>query len=713
MYLRLLTTTALALAFPAAALAGANDADVSAADAATADASAADAVAGDVAGQDIVVTGQPLRRTADETAIPVTVLEGDELSYRRQATIGETLMSEPGIRADTFGGGAARPVIRGQTSPRIRVLSDGAQIQDASDVSPDHATVGEPLLLRRIEVLRGPAALLYGGGAIAGAVNLIDTRIPDARPSGGFDGVFELRGGTADDERTAVGGVTLGAGPFALRAEGVYRDAEDYRAPGGKVEGTFNETRAGTLGASWIGDNGYLGVAYTRHDSRYGVPGHDHDYQSCHPHGTHLHCGGHGHEEEEHGHGEEEHEDVSIDLLSKRFDIRGELRNPVAAIERIRLRAGFTDYRHFEIEGGHDDHEGHGDHGHGHDDEHGEEDGRTGFFNKGHDVRLEVEHAPVFGLRGVVGLQNNRSRFRTEGPEAFLPESVTKSTGLFLFESLDAGPVRFELGARQEWQRIRTADGREAEHSPTSLSGAAIWRFAPGYSAALSLSRAERAPTNQELFARGIHLATNTFEIGNAALGTERAQSIDLTLRKTEGPTRFSIGLFRNHIYDYIHADTLDRFEDFRLIRYGQRNARFTGIDGSVRHQVTPELGLAVFGDYVRAKFTGNGGENLPRIPAGRLGLRADVKSGALFGEAEAYRVFEQDRIADFETETPGYTVVNATLAYRLPIGPTRSEVFVRATNLLNELAFNHVSFVKEAAPLRGRNFVLGLRTAF
>jgi iron complex outermembrane receptor protein len=323
-----------------------------------------------------------------------------------------------------------------------------------------------------------------------------------------------------------------------------------------------------------------------------------------------------------------------------------------------------------------------------------------------------VEHAPLFGLRGVVGIQNSRSRFRTEGAEAFLPESVTRSTGLFLFESFEAGAIRFEVGARQEWQRIRTEDGREAEHSPTSLSGAAIWRFAPGFSAALSLSRAERAPTNQELFARGIHLATNTFEIGNAALSTETAHTIDLTFRKTEGPTRFSIGFFRNHFDGYIFADTLDRFEDFRLIRYDQRDARFWGVDGSIRHQATPLLGFTLFGDYVRAKFAGNG-EDLPRIPSGRLGARADLRSGPIFGEIEAYRVFEQTRIAAFERETPGYTMVNLTFAYRVPIGPARSEVFVRATNLLDELAFNHVSFVKEAAPLRGRNFVLGLRTAF
>jgi iron complex outermembrane recepter protein len=675
--------------------------------------------------QEIIVTAVPLQQTIDEVAVPVTVLDGDDLVYRRQATIGETLASEPGIRADTFGGGAARPVVRGQTSPRIRILSDGAQIQDASDVSPDHAVVAEPLLLRRIEVLRGPAALLYGGGAIAGAVNLLDNRIPESAPVGGFEGVAELRGGTADRERTAVGGLTVGAGPFAVRAEGVYRNSDDYRVPGWeerRVDGTFNRTRTGTIGASWVGTDGFFGLAYTKHRSRYGVPGHDHDYESCHPHGTRLDCGGHGHDDDDHDHhDEDDHSDVFINLRSERVDVRGEYRNPVAGIERIRLRGGFTTYRHDEIEG--DDHDD--DHGHGHD--HDEHDAVTTFRNRGHDVRVEVEHAPIFGLRGVIGVQNSRSRLRTSGPEAFIPENVTHSTGIFLLETLETGPLRLELGARKEWQRV-TLGGhddhhghdhhghdheREARHSPFSISGAGILTLAPGYTAALSLARAQRAPTGQELFARGVHLATSTFEIGNPDLGKETAHSIDLTFRGSQGPTTFSLGLFRNHINDYIFANTLDRFEDFRLIRYDQRDARFTGVDGMVRHQIAPGIGIGLFGDYVRARLTG-GGDDLPRIPAGRLGTRVDLRSGPLFGDLEFYRVFEQTRIAEFETETPGYSMLNATLAYRVPLGQFgNGELFLRGTNLLNRLAFNHVSFVKESAPLRGRNLVVGLRTTF
>jgi iron complex outermembrane recepter protein len=689
---------------------------------------------------DIIVTAFALDRTPEETTIPVTVLEGDDLTYRRQATLGETLMNEPGIRADTFGGGAARPVVRGQTAPRIKVLSDGAEIQDASQVSPDHAVVTEPLLLRRIEVLRGPAALLYGGGAISGAVNLIDNKIPEAAPAGGLEGVAELRGGTSDRERTAVGGITVGAGPIALRAEGVFRNSDDYRVPGrhdSRVQGTFNETRTGTLGASLVGSNGYFGIAYTRHRSKYGVPGHQHLYEECHPDGTHLDCPGLDHDDhDDDDHDNEDFEDVFVNLRSNRLDLRGEYRNPIAGIERVRFRAGFTDYRHDEIVEDHDDddddhHDDDDDH-HDHDDDHAV----TSFHNKGHDVRLEVGHAPIFGLRGVVGFQNSRSRLRTSGPEAFIPENVTRQTGIFLFESFESGPLRLEFGARKEWQRVSlTGHGNhhdhdhhghghhdddhdddhndEARHSPFSISGAAIWTFQPGYSAALSLSRAQRAPTAQELFAEGIHLATNTFEIGNPHLRKETANAIDLTFRGTRGPVRFSLGLFRNQIDDYIFANTLDRVEDFRLIRYDQRNARFTGLDGSVRAQVTPMIGVALFGDYVRARFTG-GGDNLPRIPAGRLGTRADVRSGPLFGELEYYRVFEQRQIAEFETTTPGYNMVNATLAYRVPLNRFgNTEIFLRGTNLLNELAFNHTSFVKEVAPLRGRNLVVGLRSVF
>lgn len=656
------------------------------------------AQAGSTADRDIVVTASALEQKVDETATPVITLTDDELVHRRQATLGDTLAGQPGINFDNFGGGASRPVIRGQSAPRVQSLSDGSNIQDASAISPDHAVTTEPLLLRGIEVLRGPAALLYGGGAIGGAINLLDDKVPTAIPQNGIAGVAEGRLGTADKERSLVGGLTAGVGPFAFHVEGVDRSSDDYRVPKKfgepHVDGSYNDTSTFSVGGSWIGDDGYLGVAYTRQRSEYGLPGHAHEYEDCHPHGSSLHCGGHDHDDDDHDHDHEhDHDEVPfVKLRSERFDIRSEYRDPLPGFEKVRFRMSFTDYEHDEIE---------------------EDEIATTFKNKAHDIRFELTHNPIAGLRGVFGVQHSESQFSALGEEAFIPESETRNTALFLMETLQAGPVRVELAARHEWQTVETTLDRKVSHRPFSISGAAIWDIDGDYSLALSLARSQRAPNTQELYARGIHLATNTYELGTATLGKETGKSIDLTFRKTAGATTFTLGAYHQDFENYIFADTLDRFEDFRLIRYTAADATFTGIDGEVRQQLIPNFAVSVFGDYVRAKLK-DGLGNMPRIPAGRLGARADGKWGPVSADVEYYHVFEQDRIATFETRTPGYDLINATLSYKLELGPTaNAELFVRGTNLANVLAFNHTSFIKNASPLRGRNFTFGLRAAF
>ncbi|MFC4254159.1 TonB-dependent receptor domain-containing protein [Croceibacterium xixiisoli] len=648
----------------------------------------------------IVVTATALNQTASETATPVITLTQDDLVHRRQATLGDTLAGLPGVNSDNFGGGASRPVVRGQTSPRVQALSDGSNIQDAAAISPDHAITTEPLLLRGIEVLRGPSALLFGGSAIGGAINLLDDKVPTTMPENGLTGVAEGRIGTGDSERSLVGGLTAGVGPLAFHVEGVHRSSDDYRVPNSfgerHVDGSYNETSTFSAGASWVGSQGYLGVAYTRQNSEYGLPGHSHDYESCHPHGSSLHCGSHSHDDGDHDHDhdhEHEHDEIPfVKLRSDRFDIRGEYRDVLPGIERARLRLSFTDYVHDEIE--HDE-------------------VATTFKNTAHDLRLEIAHKPIAGLRGVIGFQHSGSDFSAIGTEAFLPESETSNTAVFLMETLQAGPVRFELAARQEWQTIETTLDRRVDHRPFSFSGAAVWDIGGDYSLALSLARSQRAPNVQELYARGVHLATNTYELGTATLETETGKSVDLTFRKTAGNTTFTVGAYHQEFDNYIFANTLDQFEDFRLIRYTAADATFTGVDGEIRQQITPDFGVTVFGDYVRAKLKDDLG-NLPRIPAARLGARADGQWGPLHGDVEYYRVFEQGDIAEFETRTPGYNMVNATLAWRTDLGPVaNAELFVRGTNLTNELAFNHASFIKNASPLRGRNVVFGLRTNF
>jgi iron complex outermembrane receptor protein len=673
---------------------------------------AAYAQSSDTPRNEIIVTALPLQTTADEADTPVIVLTGDDLHHRARATLGETLAGEPGVSQDNFGGGASRPVIRGQTSPRVEVLSAGSSIQDASEISPDHAVVAEPLLLRGIEVLRGPATLRFGGGAIGGAVNLLDEKVPTEVPENGFTGVLEGRLGTADNERSLVGGATLGAGNFALRLEGVDRSTEDYDVPDGfgedKVHGSYNDSRTYTFGGSYVDANGYFGAAYTKHTSNYGLPGHSHEYEGCHPHGTSLHCGSHGHDDDDHDHDHDhEHEEVPfVDLRSQRVDVRGEYRDLVPGIENVNFRYAYTDYEHDESE------------------EEGEV--ATTFRNKAHYARLELTHAPIGPLRGMLGAQYSHSDFSAEGEEAFLIPTRTQNTAVFLMESARLGPVRLDLAARHEWQRIDhdfpTAFFPIAKHKPFSISGAAVWDAAPGYSVAFSLARSERAPTAQELYAYGVHLATNTFEIGmlsGSLIGEpqeaekERSHSANLTLRKTDGPTTFTVGVFRQDFDNYIYAETLDQFEDFRLIRYNGVEAKFTGIDGEIRHQFAPGLAASIFGDYVRGELKDARGD-LPRIPPGRLGGTVEAEWGRVSFDAQYYHAFNQEEIAAYETVTPRYDMLNATIAYKMDIGAGRNvELFARGTNLFDELAFNHSSFIKNASPLRGRNVVFGLRTAF
>ncbi|MET0268475.1 MAG: TonB-dependent receptor [Duganella sp.] len=653
----------------------------------------------------VVVAASALGVVGDDMITPVTSLGGNELVRVRESTLGETLNRQPGISSSHFGAGASRPVIRGMDGPRVKILSDGAEVQDASTISPDHAVAFEPMLAERIEVLRGPSALAYGGGAVGGTINIIDRKIPTAIPVNGVEGSAELRANSVANERAGAFEVTGGSGNVAVHAEGITRNADAYRvgkgwADGRRVDGSFKDTDTGSVGLSWIGDYGYLGVAYTKERTSYGIPGHSHEFEGCHPHGDHLHCGDHeegaeGGEEHDHDHDHAGEAVPQVKLDSQRWDLRGEYRNPMAGISKLRLRASLTDYRHDELEG---------------------EEVATSFRNKAHDVRVEAEHAPLGGWRGVVGVQSTKRDFSATGEEAYVPATVTKKHGVYVTEEYKLQDWRFEAGARHEWQDITVeAPGlRDASARGTSLAAGAVWKFAPEYSLGASLSRAHRLPSAEELYADGVHMATSTYEIGNQNLDKETSNNVDLTLRKYAGATTFSLSAFHNKVDNYIYARTLDNHEGFQLIEYAQRDATFTGLEGEVRHKFTPALDGTVFGDYVRARFDNAGGaRNLPRIPAARLGARVDANWGPLHGQVEFYRVAKQDKVADFESATPGYNMLNIGTHYTLRIGGLPAQLYARLNNLTNELAYSHTSFIKAAAPLSGRNLSAGVRVTF
>ena len=657
----------------------------------------------------VTVSASGLQLGANEMTTPTAVLEGDELVRRREATLGETLGSEPGITSSHFGAGASRPIIRGMDGPRVKVLSDGAELHDASTISPDHAVASEPLLATQIEVLRGPSALVYGGGAVGGVVNVLDGKVPTAIPQKGIEGSAELRANTGAGEGAGAFSLTGGAGNLAVHVEGVARDAGDYRvgkgwAPDGeptrKVPGSFNRTDTGSVGLSWVGDRGYLGAAYTRQTAKYGLPGHNHSFEGCHTHGTHLHCGAHE-EEDDHDHGAEEHGDVPVvDLRSERLDIRGELRNPFTGFSALRLRAGVTDYVHDEVE-----------------------DGAiaTTFKNKAYDTRIELQHEPLAGFKGVVGLQTSQRKFSAIGEEAYVQPTVTRKTGLFVLEEYRLndwyGDWRFEAALRHDRQTAEalasgSAGGTERSHNGTSASLGAVWKFTPGYQVGTSFTRASRAPSAEELYARGLHMATSTYERGNANLRSETSQNIDLSLKKTSGDTTFGVSVFRNRISNYIYGRTLDEVDGLQLLQYSQADATFTGIEGQVRQRVTRNMGVTLFGDTVRAKLDGGG--LLPRIPATRAGVRLDANWNAWEGQVEWVQVARQNRVAAFETATPGYGMLNLGVSYRGQLSSgTPWQVYLKANNLTDRLAYAHTSFIKNAAPLMGRNITVGVKVAF
>ena len=657
----------------------------------------------------VTVSASGLQLGANDMTTPTAVLEGDELVRRREATLGETLGNEPGITSSHFGAGASRPIIRGMDGPRVKVLSDGAELHDASTISPDHAVVSEPLLAERVEVLRGPSALVYGGGAVGGVVNVLDGKVPTAIPQKGIEGSAELRANTGAGEGAGAFSLTGGAGNLAVHVEGVARDAGDYRvgkgwAPDGeptrKVPGSFNRTDTGSVGLSWVGERGYLGAAYTRQTAKYGLPGHNHSFEGCHTHGNHLHCGAHD-EEDGHDHGAEEHGDVPVvDLRSERLDIRGELRNPFAGFSALRLRAGVTDYVHDEVE-----------------------DGAiaTTFKNKAYDTRIELQHEPLAGFKGVVGLQTSQRKFSAIGEEAYVQPTVTRKTGLFVLEEYRLndwyGDWRFEAALRHDRQTAEalasgSAGGTERSHNGTSASLGAVWKFTPGYQVGTSFTRASRAPSAEELYARGLHMATSTYERGNANLRSETSQNIDVSLKKTSGDTTFGVSVFRNRISNYIYGRTLDEVDGLQLLQYSQADATFTGIEGEVRQRVTRNLGVTLFGDTVRAKLDGGG--LLPRIPATRAGVRLDANWNAWEGQVEWVQVARQNRVAAFETATPGYGMLNLGVSYRGQLSSgTPWQVYLKANNLTDRLAYAHTSFIKNAAPLMGRNITVGVKVAF
>ena len=653
----------------------------------------------------------PLVQTAADFAVADQVIEQKSLK-ERAPTIGDALADELGVYSNQYGSGSSRPVIRGQDGPRVKVLQHASETADVSSLSPDHAVTVDPILAKQIEIIRGPSTLLYSAGTVGGLVNVTDQKIPTSMPEKGLEGTAGLRYNSGSDEKLASAGATVALGSqFALRVEGSKREANDYIAPNyfheheGELEkerrvgNTFAKGETVSVGGSWIGERGFAGIAYTNRQDQYGLPGHSHEYESCHPHEDHLHCDGsdnHGHTDEHdhsgHDHAHDEHETGPwVDLKSERYDFRTEILNPIAGFEKLRAHASYTDYQHDEIEG---------------------DSVATTFKSKGYDARLEMVHQPIADWEGVVGVQYNQQKLDITGEESILEPTKTQKWSVFGLEHKQWNDFHFELGARIDQQKIDIESNRkDYDDYAVSYSSAVNWMFAPNYKLSLVGSHQERLPLAQELYADGKHLATNTYERGNENLDVEKSNNLELGFHYDKDKFDYHVHVYHNWYDNYIYAQTADRYENFRLVDYTQDKARFYGTEAEASYTINDVYKMSVFGDYVRGKIDN---ENAPRVPAGRLGTKVNANfSDTWSGTAEYYHVFEQDRIASYETETEGYNMVNLGLAYNGQYMQGNDyRVYFKANNLLDETIYSHTSFLS-TIPQVGRNFTVGLDFSF
>jgi iron complex outermembrane receptor protein len=621
---------------------------------------------------EVEVTALPIKQSADDVIAPVSVLAGAALDDAKAGTLGETVAKQPGVQTTYFGPGVGRPVIRGLDGPRVGVLSNGASSGDVSTVSQDHAVSIEPFLADQIEVLKGPATLLYGSGAIGGVVNVVDGRIPDQKPDRPFSGRVELRGNDGSNERTGMARVDAVAGDFVLHADGTYRDTDDYDGPDGKIANSFLTTKSGSFGGSWIGDRGYLGLAVSRFLDHYGNPA-------------------------EPGDPAEGEGGVTLKLQQTRYDLKGALNLDAGALEAVRVNVSHTDYAHTEFEGA---------------------DVGTVFLSQSNEGRIELVQGDVAGWRGAFGLQFLRRDFEAIGEEAFVPQTLTRSYGLFGMEQREWDRFKLDLGARIDRHTTDPLDGEKRNFSPLSLSAGMAFKLADGWHLNLNLDRAQRAPAEEELFANGPHVATESFEVGLPAADKETSNQFELGLHFHSEFVDAKVSGYINRFNDYIYlADTGETQDDLPLRQWSQADARFHGFEGEALFKLSEgasgHYDLRIWGDTVRASLD-DGGGNLPRIAPARVGADLKWSADAWRASVGAARYFKQDRTAPFETPTDGFTLVNAHLSYTLDASDTTSwEVFLDGTNLTNQTARLSTSYIKDKAPLPGRAVAFGVRAFF
>ncbi|MBA4759325.1 TonB-dependent receptor [Sphingosinicella sp.] len=663
-------------------------------------------------GDDIVVTAPYARSRADLLSGTSVMTEG-ELRQSLQPQIGEVIARQPGVSATSFSPGASRPVLRGMQGERIRVLTDGIGSIDVSNTSADHAVTIDPITAQRVEIIRGPASLLYGSSAIGGVVNVLDKRIPRSVPEHGVhvDAIGSVA--SAADEVSVAAGIDAAlTDTIVAHVDGSWRDTNDLRIGGyglapelraealehaaegdeeaaeaagirGRLPNSFTRTKTAGGGLSIITDGGSLGFSVGYFNSNYGVP----ERPVLHEHEE-------GEEEgEEEGH---EHGDVSIGLKQWRADVRGEVELGEGFLEKLRVRVGYADYTHTEFEG----------------DEVG-----TVFDNQGVEGRVELVQAKRGAWNGAFGGQFYIRDFSAVGEEAFLPPNETEQFGLFTVQELNLGALGVEASGRYERTNVTSnAVGISRHFNAFSAALGARYELTDGINIGINGSRAVRAPSAEELFSNGPHIATQAFEVGDPTLAKEKSWGLEAFLRGETGGVAFSLGAFASWFKNYIYeADTGLEEDELPVFQYSQADATYYGLEAELSAPLftAGDFRFVADGvaDYVRAKIDSVG--PAPRIPPLRVLGGIEAQSDLVTGRVEVEWSDKQTRVAAFETETGSHTLVNASVLWRVLGADSPATLQLSANNLFDVDARRHASFTKDYVPLAGRDVRATLSLSF
>ena len=632
----------------------------------------------------VIVTASPFADQDELQAVqPSVVISKDALIRDRAASLGDTLSTQAGIQSSSFGPGASRPVIRGLDGPRIKTAENGVGTMDVGTISPDHAVTAEALGARQIEILRGPATLLYGSGAIGGLVNVVTDRIPQSHTDG-LRLLTDVRLSSAERTRDFGAQVRNSAGPIAFTGEFSRRTSNDYEtANDGKLANSATRTQNASVGASYILNNGFIGVGVNRFQSVYGIPSPD---------------------------------ATTIDMKRDRAELQGEL-NAVLGLERIRFSAVSNNYQHAEIESS-------GDVG-------------TVFRNKSTSARFDLQTRPMAGWRTVVGADVEQGKFSAVGEETIVPQTDTKSQALFVVTERRLGPGRVEIGARIENVKHTPGVDVDAPRRNFSLgSGSIAYQYVLTANSAVtaSFSHAERAPAIEELYSKGAHIATLTYDLGNAQLAKERSQNFDLSYKLQSNEWSVRASVYRNTIKNFIYGASVDENRDGVADRVNTEgeiergaellkrefknvNARFTGAELSMAYTPVQGFGFTSMADTVRGTMTDVDGGNLPRISPSRIGGKLTWRTVNWYVDGGATKVFKQDQVAAFEAATAGYTRIDASVRYRwayVANGKSGSaDIYLLGKNLSNRDMRVHTSFLKDFAPLPGRSVFVGVTATY